>query len=80
MTILSNYNSSRSQFLLFGAEGPVVPLARRGFAKAAIIFCIINRGYAYFYVTEAGNCPVQYFKDVGAVAPASLGRVKALFR
>ncbi len=33
------------------------------------------------YVSETGNSRVQYFKDTEfAVAPASLGRVKALFR
>jgi DNA-binding beta-propeller fold protein YncE len=35
----------------------------------------------YVYVTEEGNCRVQYFRwSPPAVAPTSLGRVKALFR
>ncbi len=35
----------------------------------------------YVYVTEEGNCRVQYFKWVNpVVSPTSLGRVRALFR
>ena len=36
---------------------------------------------ARLYVADTGNCRIQYFKNTEyAVAPASLGRVKALFR
>ena len=36
---------------------------------------------AHLYVTDTGNCRIQYFIYIKfAVTPASLGRVKALFR
>ena len=41
----------------------------------------ITRAGDRVYVTDAGNYRVQYFKLTNpAVAPASLGRVKALFK
>ena len=50
------------------------------FLPAAAGVAVTPNG-AYVYVADDGNDRVQYFKWVSvAFAPASLGRVKALFK
>nr|NIT35784.1 hypothetical protein [candidate division Zixibacteria bacterium] len=56
---------------------------RRGFGNGQFTYLCgvaVTGNGAYVYVADTENYRIQYFKDVTAVAPASLGRVKALFK
>jgi tripartite motif-containing protein 71 len=57
---------------------------KQGSGKGEFLFPLgvaVNREHDRAYVADSVNNRIQYFKDVDhAVAPTSLGRVRALFR